>query len=122
MKFLLDANLSPSISARLEEAGHAAKHVRDVDLRHAADDQIMNFAAEHGYVLISQDTDFTNLLHYRKAVGPSLVLLRNLSEVSAAQIGELILNNLDQFEEALAKGAVVSIVADQIRVRRLPFQ
>lgn len=122
MKFLLDANLSPSISARLEEAGHAAKHVRDVDLRHAADDQIMNFAAGHGYVLISQDTDFTNLLHYRKAVGPSLVLLRNLSEVSAAQIGELILNNLDQFEEALAKGAVVSIVADQIRVRRLPFQ
>jgi len=103
------------------KAGHAAKHVRDVDLRHADDDQIMDFAAEHGYVAVSQDTDFTNLVHYRKAASPSLVLLRNLPEVSAAEIGELILNNLDQFEEAPVKGAVVSIVADQIRVRRLPF-
>lgn len=122
MRFLLDANLSPLIAARLTEAGHETKHVRDVDLRHASDEQIMDFAAEHGFVVVSQDTDFTNLLHYRKASGPSLVLLRNLSEVTAAQVSALILGNLDQFEAALVKGAVVSIVDDRIRVRRLPFQ
>lgn len=122
MRFLLDANLSPLIAARLTEAGHDTKHVRDVDLRHASDEQIMDFAAERGFVVVSQDTDFTNLLHYRKASGPSLVLLRNLSEVTSTQISALILGNLDQFEAALIKGAVVSIVDDRIRVRRLPFQ
>ncbi|MPY96985.1 MAG: hypothetical protein GEU97_03160 [Actinophytocola sp.] len=122
MRFLLDANLSPLIAALLTEAGHDTKHVRDVDLRHASDEQIMDFAAECGFVVVSQDTDFTNLLHYRKASGPSLVLLRNLPEVTSVQVSALILGNLDQFEAALVKGAVVSIVDDRIRVRRLPFQ
>jgi predicted nuclease of predicted toxin-antitoxin system len=71
---------------------------------------------------VSQDTDFTSLLYYRKASGPSLSLLRNLPDVTAAQVAELIMVNLPQLEDALGKGAAVSIVGDRIRVRRLPLR
>lgn len=121
MRFLLDQNLSPLVAAHLNGAGHSAVHVRDIGLRDASDEQIMDVAVKDERVIVSQDTDFTNLLYYRKASGPSLLLLRNLAEVTAAQITELIMVNLPQLEDALAKGAVVSIVGDRLRVRRLPL-
>jgi len=122
MRFLLDANVSPLVAARLTEAGHSAVHVREIGLSDAGDEQIMDVAAQDERVVVSQDTDFTNLLYYRKASGPSLILLRNLPEVTAAEIAELIVVNLPQLEDALVKGAVVSIVADRLRVRRLPLR
>jgi len=122
MRFLLDANLSPLVAARLNEAGHSAVHVRDIGLRDAGDEQIMDVAVDDERLIVSQDTDFTSLLYYRKASGPSLSLLRNLPDVTAAQVAELIMVNLPQLEDALGKGAAVSIVGDRIRVRRLPLR
>lgn len=80
MRFLLDANISPLIATRLNEAGHSAVHVRDTGLREASDERIMDVAIQDERVIVSQDTDFTNLRYYRKASGPSLILLRNLPE------------------------------------------
>lgn len=122
MRFLLDANISPLVATRLIEAGHSAVHVRDVGLRAASDEQIMDVAAQEDRVIVSQDIDFTNLLYYRRASRPSLILLRNLPEVTAAQIAQLITANLPQLEDSLSGGAAVSIVGDRLRVRRLPLR
>jgi len=89
MRFLVDANISPLVAAHLNEAGHSAVHVRDVGLKQARDEQIMDMALQEKRVVVSQDTDFTNLLYYRKASGPSLILLRGLPEVTAAEIAQL---------------------------------
>jgi predicted nuclease of predicted toxin-antitoxin system len=121
MRFLLDANLSPHIATHLNEAGHDAAHVRDVGLRDAADVRILDEALKIGAVLISQDADFTNLLFHRHASRPSLVLLRNVNEISAADISQLLLANLGSVESMLADGAVVSLTENQIRVRILPI-
>jgi predicted nuclease of predicted toxin-antitoxin system len=43
MRFLIDNALSPALAAALSELGHDAVHVRDVGLRDAADDAIMQF-------------------------------------------------------------------------------
>jgi predicted nuclease of predicted toxin-antitoxin system len=122
VRFLLDANISPLVATRLIEAGHSAVHVRDVGLRAASDEQIMDVAAQEDRVIVSQDIDFTNLLYYRRASRPSLILLRNLPEVTAAQIAQLITANLPQLEDSLSDGAAVSIVGDRLRVRRLPLR
>jgi predicted nuclease of predicted toxin-antitoxin system len=122
VRFLLDANISPLVATRLIEAGHSAVHVRDVGLRAASDEQIMDLAAQEDRVIVSQDIDFTNLLYYRRASRPSLILLRNLPEVTAAQIAQLITANLPQLEDSLSDGAAVSIVGDRLRVRRLPLR
>ena len=122
MNFLLDANLSPLIGKHLVDHGHNSVHVRDVGLRHASDEEILDHANQANLILISQDSDFTNLLFYRKARGPSLLLLRGVQEVSAAAIAELVVNNLHQVEDALLSGAVVSMYDDRMRVRRLPIE
>jgi predicted nuclease of predicted toxin-antitoxin system len=72
--------------------------------------------------VVSQDTDFTNLLFHRQAATPSLILLRDLPEVTTAHIAELLLANLDQLVDALTEGAIVSVVEDRVRVRRLPLR
>lgn len=121
MKFLLDANLSPVIATYLEHAGHEAVHVRDIGLRDETDEVILEHAGDEGYVVISQDSDFTNLLAYRGVDRPSLVVLRGVQVVSAEEIAHLVLANLPQVAIALEAGAVVTLLRDRVRVRRLPI-
>jgi predicted nuclease of predicted toxin-antitoxin system len=47
MRFLVDANLSPGVAARLTSAGFESVHVADVGLLTAADQAILNYAAEN---------------------------------------------------------------------------
>lgn len=122
MRFLLDQNLSPEIRVTAD-VGEAMEtvHVREAGLSQAADDEILDFARSEGFVVISQDTDFTNLIYRQHASMPSLILLREIQEVTAAQISQLISQNLDQILDDLKQGAVVSIMRDRLRVRMLPI-
>ena len=58
MKFLIDNALSPALSALLQQAGHAAIHVRELGLQHAADEVIFERAAAEHRIVVSADTDF----------------------------------------------------------------
>jgi predicted nuclease of predicted toxin-antitoxin system len=42
VNFVVDANLSPRIARLLQAAGHDAVHVRDIGLRDASDDRIID--------------------------------------------------------------------------------
>jgi len=50
VRFLLDANLSPRLVARLSEAGHDAVHVRELELLTASDSVIFD---EHSRTAMS---------------------------------------------------------------------
>lgn len=58
MKLLFDENLSFRLARALLDLYPGSKHVRDVGLEGAEDRRIWDFAAEHGFVLTSKDTDF----------------------------------------------------------------
>lgn len=58
MKFLVDAQLPPSLAQWLRAAGADAAHVEQVGLRDAADQEIRDYAARQGYILITKDKDF----------------------------------------------------------------
>ncbi len=90
-------------------------------MRDAPDEDILEYARANGFVLISQDSDFTNLLFRTKSDRPSLILLREVQEVAANDIAGLVLVNLAQIQQALETGAVVSVVGDRIRIRALPI-
>lgn len=61
MKFLVDAQLPPSLCAWLEQRGHEAEHVFDLGMVNASDDEIAARAEATGAVLISKDDDFVTL-------------------------------------------------------------
>ena len=121
MRLLVDANLSPVVSARLRDADHEAIHVYDVGLLRASDESIFEFALEHDYVIVSADTDFAAMLARLDSAKPSFVLLRHVNEMTPEQHAALLLANLDTLAEDLEAGAVASFARGTIRVRRLPF-
>jgi predicted nuclease of predicted toxin-antitoxin system len=62
MRILLDANLSPRICPRLQDAGHDASHVVEHGLLSASDEEILKFAASVEAIVVSADSDFAMLL------------------------------------------------------------
>lgn len=58
MKLLFDENLSFRLVQALHDIYPDSTHVRQVGLLGSDDLHIWNFAAEHGFLLVSKDTDF----------------------------------------------------------------
>lgn len=122
MKFPLDQNLSPVLVGLIEQAGHSASHVRDIDMSEAPDDEVLAETRRQGAVLISADTDFGELLAHPNAGEPSVILLRRQQGRRASEVAGLILANLDAVAADLDAGAFVVLDQDRIRVRSLPFR
>ena len=121
MRFLIDANLSPSVAVALTAAGHDATHVFDHQLGEATDQVILAAALADDRVIISSDTDFGALLARHDRTKPSFILLRHVNELRPVQHTQLILANLDVVADDLDSGAVVTIDRARLRVRRLPI-
>ena len=76
MKLLLDANLSWRLIPSLSEHFDECSHVNKTNLpKPAKDIEIWQFAAENDYIIITQDSDFLNLLE-SKGFPPKVILLR----------------------------------------------
>ena len=58
MKFLVDAQLPPSLAAWLKAKGHDASHVQDVGLRESDDVDIRRHAEANGSIIVTKDRDF----------------------------------------------------------------
>lgn len=122
MRFLLDANLSPRLVSRLGEAGYDVAHVVDVALANAPDMAIFDYGAEHDFVIVTADTDFSMMLASRNSARPSVVLLRRVAELRPDAHAALLVANLPLVAEDLANGAVVSLSPTRLAVRRLPIE
>jgi predicted nuclease of predicted toxin-antitoxin system len=120
LRFLVDANLSPRVAARLRSAGHDVAHVGDEGLLTADDQTILAHASTVGLTIVSADADFAALLAVAGRSEPSLVLLRSADRLMPDQQADLILANLDTVTADLESGAVVTIGRGHLRVRALP--
>lgn len=75
MRFLVDAQLPPSLVDLLREQGHEAAHVGTALAPDARDRVIWSFACEGGYVLVTKDEDFAAWSRFRQPA-PPVVWLR----------------------------------------------
>jgi predicted nuclease of predicted toxin-antitoxin system len=118
VKFLVDECLSPGLAIRLSAAGHDSVHALDRGLQGRPDAEVMSVAQSEGRALVTADTDFGELLVTNETIVPSLILIRGWTGGAGAQ-ASLILSNLFGIEDDLNGGAIVVIMNDRIRVRRL---
>lgn len=121
MRLLLDSNLSHRVARRLIEAGFEAQHVRDFTLQHATDVEILAFARERSFVVLSEDTDFGALLAEQRAATPSFVLLRTYDPMTPDEQAAVLAANLPAVLVDLEHGAIVAVERGRIRVRCLPM-
>ncbi len=87
MKLLFDQNLSPSLVETLREIFPESFHVQSIGLSHAADEEVWRYAKEHGFAVVTKDSDF----HERTLLAgtpPKVVWIRraNCSTVEIAAI------------------------------------
>jgi predicted nuclease of predicted toxin-antitoxin system len=75
VKFLVDAQLPPTLADWLRELGYEADAVRDVGLREAHDEAIWAYAHRNGAVVLTKDEDFAVRCEQTDA-GPVIVWLR----------------------------------------------
>ena len=58
MKLLFDQNLSHRLIRTLQQEYPDSRHVRDEGLRDAADAVVWQYAAQHGFAIVTKDADF----------------------------------------------------------------
>jgi predicted nuclease of predicted toxin-antitoxin system len=114
-------NLSPRWEAALQGAGFDAVHWSAIGPLDASDPAIMQYAADHGYVVLTHDLDFGAILASTLANRPSVVQIRS-ENVSVAGIGQQVLAALHQLQPDLDQGALVTIEPSRTRARVLPFR
>ena len=75
MKFIIDAQLPPSLAAALRQAGCDAVAVREVGLREGKDTAIWQYALENDAAILTKDEDFAERC-LRSPNSPVVVWLR----------------------------------------------
>ena len=87
MKLLFDQNLSPRLRRLLADVYEGCAHVRDLGMAESLDTEIWRYAAEHGFTVVTKDSDF---LQRSLTLGfpPKVVWLRigNCSVAESAQL------------------------------------
>lgn len=93
MKLLIDMNLSPRWAGFLANAGIEAAHWSTIGAANAVDEEIMTFARDNGYVVLTHDLDFGAILAATHGLKPSVVQIRS-EDVSPEVIGKLVVDAL----------------------------
>lgn len=75
MRFLVDAQLPPSLADWIAQRGFSASAVRVLGLRESDDGSIFNFAMEQQWIVVTKDEDFVDRC-LRIAGAPQVVWLR----------------------------------------------
>ncbi|MFW5679683.1 MAG: DUF5615 family PIN-like protein [Pseudomonadota bacterium] len=104
----------------LRAAGFEALHWSVVGPLDAPDSEIMSYARDGGYVVLTHDLDFGAILAVTKGAKPSVVQLRadNVTPEAAAAI---VIAALNAAPIELELGALVTVDAGRARVRLLPL-
>lgn len=98
MKLLLDANISWKLCSLLTPHFGECTHVNKTSLPvPAADTRIWNYARENGCIIVTQDSDFLNLLQ-AKGYPPKIILLRT-GNISTQEAERILLQAKSSIEE-----------------------
>jgi predicted nuclease of predicted toxin-antitoxin system len=121
MKLIIDMNLSPRWVRVLLDAGIEAAHWSTLGAATAADFELMAFAKENDYVVLTHDLDFGAILAATHGEKPSVVQIR-AENVTPEAIGATVIEALQQLADELDVGALVTIDPQHTRLRLLPLR
>jgi len=120
MKLLLDMNISPLLVQKLAEAGIEAMHWFSIGAPNAKDKELLNYAREMDFVLMSSDLEFSAVLANTQETKPSIIQLR-MQGIKIERDAPIIIAAVNQCVEELEKGAILTIDVSRRRLRLLPL-
>lgn len=121
MKFLADMGISPRSVSFLRDLGYEAVHLHELGLERLPDAQILIKARREGYVVLTHDVDFGELVALGGARLPSVVIFR-LRNRHPRNVNHYLRMLVTDHQPALEEGAICSVTESHIRVRALPLE
>jgi predicted nuclease of predicted toxin-antitoxin system len=100
MKLLFDQNLSPRLVEMLADCYPASTHVLPHTLDCASDEVVWAFAREHGYTLVTKDSDFHELSVLRGS--PPKVVWMRVGNCSTIQIEAILRKHVPDIQKLIA--------------------
>lgn len=114
-------NLSPEWLPFLADTSVEAEHWSSIGDAAAADTEIAVYAREHGFVILTQDTDFGTMLAITQETKPSVIQIRS-DDAAPEAIRTRVVHALKQMQSELRAGAILTIDVSRARLRLLPFE
>ena len=96
MKLLFDQNISHRILSRLPNEFKDSTSVKAEGLINVSDKRIWDFAKDHNYTIVTQDSDF-NDLNSLYGFPPKIIWIRT-GNLSTTDISQLIISNKNTIE------------------------
>jgi predicted nuclease of predicted toxin-antitoxin system len=96
VKLLFDANLSPRLIALLRDVFPGSVHVSDVGDLAADDLSIWNHARDHGFTIVSKDSDF-HRMSFVLGAPPRVIWLR-IGNCATAVVEHVLRRRLPEIE------------------------
>ncbi len=121
MRFVLDMNLSPTWAEYLTANGHDATHWISIGQPDDPDRVILEYAATHDAVILTQDLDFGTLLALGGYTTPSVIQFR-AQAVLPTDIGRELLAAIKAARGHLHSGALVTVDPIGHRATILPIR
>jgi predicted nuclease of predicted toxin-antitoxin system len=121
VKLLVDMNLSPSWVERLARHGFEAVHWSTIGAATATDVEILTWASERQFVVITNDLDFSAILAASARATPSVVQIRT-QDLLSDNVVSTVVQALEGHRDHIERGALLSIDEAATRVRMLPLR
>ena len=120
MKILLDMNIPLKYESLLADKGVEVIRWSDIGAFNADDIEIMAYARNNGYIVLTCDLDFGAILSATQDLKPSVVQIR-ASVLHSKKAADLIVTAIQNNSDDLEKGAILSINLKKARLRILPL-
>jgi len=117
-KFLVDADMPRSSAAAIRSLGFDVQDVRDLGMRYATDQEIIDYALNTGRIVITRDLDYGEILRYPQH--PGSVILRLPTGFVAREVNEALLDFLASARSEVLQQAI--IIVELGRYRRRPLK
>jgi predicted nuclease of predicted toxin-antitoxin system len=120
IKLLLDQGIPADAALMFRQLGYECRHVSEIGMQKAEDEEILSFAREQGCVVITLDADFHALIAVGGMTTPSVVRLRRegcRAEAAAGILGPV----LERYRVDLTNGALISVKEHRVTCHKLPI-
>lgn len=116
MKFLVDENVESAVVKTLRELGCDVLYISE---KHCgvSDDAVFELAATDNRILITNDTDFGEMVFRQGKVLAGVVLMRFMAETSGKKVAAI--KHLLKYHKEKLKGHFAVISETQIKIRPL---